>query len=333
MQQQQTTTEPKAPEPKAPWSRPDYKPHVRALGDRAFGTQDLPAAFDARKDAHMPSLRPTGPYTTSRVTFSFSDNAIFHQFGTFRVRAGTTSPWGEWSNIVALVGNVDTTAINSVTLPGNATIMGFKSGIFDSRTQVSPCAMTLRVTCTDNITTAAGNVYFARVNAGMDLANSAETWRSIGDQVIQYLTPDVVPAASMVLDARIMHAYPLDSELLGEFTDMDSLGGADVGIPTVWNMGTGPSQYGPCGLTPLVVVNRSGRPLEYTLTIQYRTRFSIGHAASSTHKQHKATPVPTYEAAVTTLQAAGHTIAESAEGYGLVRGAVAAGEMLGMIAV
>lgn len=312
-----------------PWARPDYQPHVRALGDRSLSKSDILAAFDARSDAHMPSIRPTAPYIVSRVTTVFKSTRSFHMFGFYRTRTSSTAPIGEWSNVIGVSDVAAATAVNANL---NTRLVCCDLSGYGSQTQISPCAMTVRVTCTSQLTAAGGNAYMARVTSPMDLSNSASTWDDFGGRVTQYFSPDVVPAASMVLGARIMHSLPLDPEVLHEFTDVDNVGAPGGFLDVTWNHVGSSGQYAPAGMCPLVVYNTSGDELEFTVTTQYRTRFALNHPAASTHKTHKATSVPYYERAAEVLMSAGHTVAE---GFGRAMGnraAVAMAERLPLIA-
>jgi len=293
------------------WARPAVQVSGQALGSVKSRPKSLISYFDARSPHHLPNNRACGAYSVCRVTMVVKSGSEMNIVGLMRQRLAANSPFGEWNNVCMVSDVVAATAVGANL---NTTFYGLPMADF-ARAQISPCALTVRVTAIKALTEASGNVYIARPTAQMALAGETSSWRTIGQRVISHMSPEVIPAARLVLGASVSHSYPLDPESCAEFTDMDYAATYDTstGVNVTWDYATGtPSgaQRDFSGFAPVIVYNQSNAELEFTITVQYRTRFYVTHPASSGHTDYRASPAPLVERAMDAVKQVGHAISD-----------------------
>lgn len=293
------------------WARPSVQVSGRALGATSARPRSLISYFDARSPHHLPNVRPCGPYSVCRVTMVVKSGSEMNIVGLMRQRATANSPFGEWNNVCMVSDVVAATAVGGSL---NTTFYGLPMADF-ARAQISPCALTVRVTAIKALTEASGNVYIARPTAQMAMSSETATWRTIGQRVISHMSPEVIPVARLVLGASVSHSYPLDPESCAEFTDMDYAASYDTttGVNVTWDYSTGTpvgAQRDFSGFAPIIVFNQSNAELEFTITVQYRTRFYVTHPASSGHHDYRASSPGIVEKAMDAVKQVGHAISD-----------------------
>lgn len=267
--------------------------------------------WDAEHNAHMPLPRSTGPYAVTRVTTRFTVDRNVNIFGTFRRRDSATGALGEWSSIFCAS---DVTASSAVNAASNAKFHGHNMAGYGYETTVAPSAFSLQICNPAALQTTTGMTYVGVCSSQLGISNSPDTWNQWADRFVSTMRPRAMSASSIAVRGKKVCSYPLSLESLCDFTELSNTPGSST---TTW----GDTIVECSGFAPIVLYNPGGAALEVLVTTEWRTRFSISHPASSSHKVWLPTPENLWHASLNAAAALGNGVIDVAEG---VEGAAAA---------
>lgn len=286
-------------------------------------------AFDATHPTHMPLPRSVGPYSVTRTTMRFTTNSRVVLFGTFNFTgSGATTTQNKWSNVIA-VSDVD--AALPINAANNATLHSIPDP--SSNGTCVPCAFTVQMMNPTPLQTAEGMCYMGVSKTQLPLKGVAKTWDALSNELISYMAPRIVASPKLSLNGIKISSYPMNMSSLANFEELVFT--IDGSLTTLGETANVPDLN---GMAPIFVVNSAGQNLEYLVTVEWRTRFNITNAASSTHKHYRATPDHIFDNVVRAATSLGHgaidiadTISRFGQAASTIRGALGGARNLPML--
>lgn len=276
--------------------------------------------WDAEHPAHFPLPRSTGPYAVTRITTRMTVDRNVNIFGTFRRRTGQDAALGEWSNIFCASDVAASTAVNGAN---NATFNGHDMVGYAAETTVAPSAFSIQICNPEALQTTNGMTYVGVSSSQLGISNSPETWVTWANRFVSTMRPRAMSAASVGVHGKKVCSYPLNLESMCDFTELTSTTTPLVGT---W----GSNFIEASGFAPIVIYNPGGATLEVLVTTEWRTRFSLSHPASSTHKTWQPTLEKAWHSSVNAAVALGHGVVDVAQGFEAVAGAAARARQAGL---
>jgi hypothetical protein len=286
---------------------------AQGVGSAArFGMGGVPGAsllaFDATHPMHMPLPRTVGPYAVTRTTSRFSSSNAVMVFGTYRHPSGVANQIaGDWSDICAIGGNLGD-VIRNITDKFNIP----SPVLAESAGTCVPSAITVQIMNPNALQTTSGIVYAGVAKTTAKLMDDGRTWGEFGNEYVSYMAPRLMSAGKLALRGVKINSYPLNMSSLADFQQMNLVTpGTGTYIPT--------DQLPVAeGFAPIVVFNPGLIPLEYLVTIEWRTRFDLSNPAASAHRQHPVTSDVTFDKVLKMASSLGHGVLDIADTIGTI---------------
>lgn len=263
------------------------------------------SVLDATHPSHMPLPRSVGPYCVTRTTCRFSSSARVILFGFTNYHGSAiAATQGKWSNVIAYA---DVDAASSISGNNNARLFSAPAPEGASGTCV-PSAITVQIMNPNPLQTTSGICYMGVSKTQLPIKGETKTWDALGDELISYMAPRLVAAPKLALNGVKVSSYPMNMSSLADFTEVvPSITGA---VTTLDAPANAPDFN---GFAPIFVVNSGGAALEYLVTVEWRTRFSITTPAASAHRHYPATPDKVFDGVVRAASSLGHGVMDIAD--------------------
>jgi hypothetical protein len=172
---------------------------------------------------------------------------------------------------------------------------------------VVPSAFSVQVMNPEALQTTNGVVSATVSHTPVNWGGSNQTWGSSMARMMGYMRPRLLSAGKLALRGVQLDAYPLDMNKLSEFTPIFQTSG-HIRSQSYWG-----SNLNPCGFSPIAIYNPNEVKLQLLITVEWRTRFTVGNPAVAAHVQHKATPDSVWDGMIKRAVAMGNGVKDIVE--------------------
>ena len=283
-------------------------------------THNAVLGLDATSSMHLPLPRPIAPYTTTRITTTFTTNDEYVILGTFANHFGIEDTW---STAVAMLrgSSAGATAMNGdwglKVLDQNVSVAGLT---------MVPSAFTVQVINPEALQTTSGTIFMAR--SGQQLKyyrNSVLTTQELFENLKTVNPPRLCSAGKLALRGVVANALPFSMSQLSEFRNA-TFPNTSAGGVIQWNdTGTNPWAGSPSGFSPIYVHNPNEVGLSYIVTVECRVRFNPGNIAAAGHRAYPSAPLKVWENVVQGASSTFHGVQDIAEAVASAGAAVREG--------
>jgi hypothetical protein len=252
---------------------------------------------------HLSLPRAVGEYSVFRSTLAFSSNdplIIFSPFMHYSTGSDASVP--VWTNQVA----IGAKTLASVPINGNEWNHYMTAQLYDSATYV-PAAITVQIMNGNALQSTFGVAYIGRVKTAIKYSGSPiHSAGDIAHDFVQYFSPRLCSLPKLALRGVKVDSYPLNMGALSDFT-------------SIWKEQTNQQQpwHGkdPAGFAPILFYNTAESPeqIDFLVTVEWRTRFSMQNPACSSHEHHPVSSDQTWDKLMKAATNVGHGCIDIAE--------------------
>lgn len=266
----------------------------------------LRQSASATHTAHLPLPRAIGPYTVTRLTRIVETASPVVLFGAFR--GFDQGPDAEtWSNVCAVA--CQGAASQQIRASGASYRWTLPASGLNGSTLV-PSAFTVSVMNPGALQTTSGIAYGGRAKTQLALHDSASTWQDFANDFVSYNAPRLFSAGKLALRGVTCDAVPYNMAALADFRPYEQFSDAIFS----WN---DTSSLQCQGFAPLVMYNPNEIPLQFIVTVEFRTRFPIQHVAMATHRFHPVASDAAWNSLQQTMATEGHGMRDTAASAGI----------------
>lgn len=186
-----------------------------------------------------------------------------------------------------------------------------------------PLAYTVKVSCTDPLQTASGNVLITRLNGPTDLHDRATPWTTFADSITAARGSHVTTAQALALKPLVFSLYPSESTQATHWSEITT--------PTAgaYTLTQAADEVYLRGFTPLLIRNPAGATLTFQVVTRWRFRYDAGVVAprvpavpglaADVYSRAKADAMAAFHGMETTSEAmaAAYGVAKALAGYGV----------------
>lgn len=267
------------------------------------GAQNWRLGLHALAPQHLALPRAVGPYTVTKTTDVFSFNAVATVIGPMSFLDASTvdgDPVGtKWSNVIGLRSVTGGDPINGADNTVPLISAGVQAEGY-AGARVVPASVTVQIMNQAALQTTNGVVYGGRLKYVPDLRNDSRTWNDYMNLNISYNAPRLLTAGKLALRGVTVDEVPFNMNQLADFRVIDT---SITLNPVTYDAS---KEYTFNGFAPIFIFNPGQIPLQYLVTIEWRTRFDPSNPAQAAHRHHPITSDKCWDGVVRSMHAEGH---------------------------